>query len=114
VNAPEAALPAEFADLAPYTAWALPSSVERANRRFNSSPDELRNFYAAISARLEAAMALLNGLSVRDLPPPALILFQLVLSLAEVAPYVEWYDAAPRVVADDIVVKLVSAPRDGG
>ena len=53
-------LPAEFADLEPYAAWALPTEGARYAKRLGSTMDELQAFYDAAFPRLEAAMAYLE------------------------------------------------------
>ena len=90
-------LPAEFADLEPYLDWALATECERTAKRLASSMDDIQAFYDALSPRLEAIAASLNGFPLDALPPEAERLFHLSLSLMEVANAVEMFHA-PGVV----------------
>ena len=55
-----AALPNDFADLAAFSGWALPSERERYAKRIASTMDELQTFYDALLPRLDAAMTYLD------------------------------------------------------
>ena len=90
-------LPAGFADLEPYLDWALATERERTAKRLSSSMDDIRTFYEAMSPRLEAVAAHLDGFPLDALPPEAERLFHLSLSLMEVANAVEMFHA-PGVV----------------
>ena len=50
------ALPPAFADLEPFTQWALPTEHERFAKRLASSMDELQAFYDAALPRLDDAV----------------------------------------------------------
>jgi hypothetical protein len=60
-------LPADFADLEPYAAWALPTEPERYDKRLASTMDELQAFYDAAFPRLDDATAYLEGVTVDGL-----------------------------------------------
>ncbi len=91
------ALPPDFADLERFVAdWVLPDALARMAKRLSSSMDEIKAFYAAMLPRGEAALAYLRDYELGAMPPEAASLLKLMLSLAEVAPAVEWYDS-PRV-----------------
>lgn len=49
-------LPPAFADLAPLTAWVLPTERERYDKRVASTMDELQAFYDALFPRLADAV----------------------------------------------------------
>jgi len=90
-------LPSDFADLEPFVAhWALDDAVARMAKRQTSGMDEIRGFYGAMLPLGEAALTYLREFELGALPPEAERLLKLMLSLAEVAPAVEWYDN-PRV-----------------
>ena len=90
-------LPQGFADLECFVAdWVLPDALARMAKRLSSNMDELNAFYAAMLPRGEAALAYLRDYQLGEVPPEAERLLKLMLSLAEVAPAVEWYDS-PRV-----------------
>jgi hypothetical protein len=93
----EPLLPAGFETLAPYLeSWALADSAARSSKRQASTINELREFYAAMLPLAAAALDYLREHKLGTLPPPAERLLKLMLSLAEVAPAVEWYNA-PQV-----------------
>jgi hypothetical protein len=56
--------PADFADLEPFAAWALPTEKERYAKRMASSMDELQAFYDAAFPRLEASTDYLRSVSL--------------------------------------------------
>jgi hypothetical protein len=60
-------LPAEFADLEPYAAWALPTANERYDKRLASSMDELQAFYDAAFPRLEDGAEYLKGVQLEGI-----------------------------------------------
>ena len=89
-------LPAEFADLEPFSHWCLASEAERYAKRLSSSMDEMQAFYDAAYPRLEAAMAYLDALELNDLPDDAGQLLLLCYSLINVSfPIEVWRQ--PRV-----------------
>jgi hypothetical protein len=90
-------LPAGFEPLEPFVAdWALPDAVARMARRQASTIEELRRFYEAMLPLGVQALDHLRGFELGALPPESERLLKLMLSLAEVAPAVEWY-GDPRV-----------------
>ena len=84
-------LPAEFADLEPFIDWALATERERTGKRLASSMEEIQAFYDHMSGRVEAATAYLNAFPLAALPSEAERLFQMSLSLMEVANAVEMF-----------------------
>lgn len=93
----EQTLPAEFADLAPYLGWALPTADERYVRRRSSTREELKAFYDAVAPRIEALLAAVDAYPLGALPESHRALFAIALSLAEVAPHIELYGGSPGV-----------------
>jgi hypothetical protein len=90
-------LPAGFEPLEPFVAgWALPDAVARMAKRQASTIEEIRGFYEAMLPLGGQALDHLRGFQLGALPPEAERLLKLMLSLAEVAPAVEWY-GDPRV-----------------
>lgn len=89
-------LPPEFADLAPFSAWVLPTERERYNLRVASSMVELQAFYDALFPRLEAAVAYLEQVPYEDMPDDAVNLMWMCCSLCTVSfPVEAWRQ--PRV-----------------
>jgi hypothetical protein len=90
-------LPAGFEALEPFVAdWALADAVARMAKRQASGIGEIRRFYEAMLPLGEAALAQLRQFELGALPGESETLLKLMLSLAEVAPAVEWY-GDPRV-----------------
>jgi hypothetical protein len=91
-------LPPEFSELEPFAAkWCLPREAERYAERLASSMEEMQAFYDACFPRLRHAMAYLDRLPLRDLPPEGLNLLHLTYSLIMVSLPVEVW-RQPRVV----------------
>ena len=93
----ETLLPPGFESLEPCLGeWVLPDSAARSNKRQASTIEALRAFYDAMLPHAEAAIDYLRNYQLGSLPPQAERLQKLMLSLAEVAPAIEWYNA-PKV-----------------
>ena len=91
-----ATLPADFADLEPFAAWALRTEAERYAKRLASTMDELQTFYDAAFPRLDAAAQYLEQFDVNSLPEDAQRLLWLLCSLVTVSFPVEVW-RQPRV-----------------
>ncbi|MGD0882848.1 MAG: hypothetical protein ABSB09_14880 [Acidimicrobiales bacterium] len=89
-------LPAEFADLEPFSDWCLPTEGERYARRLASSMEEMQSFYAAAFPRFEQILAYLDDLPLDALPDDARRLLELSYSLVNVSFPVEVW-RQPRV-----------------
>lgn len=89
-------LPAAFAELEPFAAWAMPTERERYARRVDATMAELQEFYDAAFPRFEEALDYLDGLPLDDLPPDAQQLLRLYLALVTVSFPVEVW-RQPRV-----------------
>ena len=92
----KASLPADFADLAPFAGWALPSESARYAKRIASTMDELQAFYDAMFPRLEPAMQYLDKLAIDALPDDAKHLLWMCCALVTVSFPVEVW-RQPRV-----------------
>ena len=90
-------LPQEFADLEPLAqaGWCLATERERTRKRRTSTPETLRAFYAAVRPRLEKALDYLDQFSLDTMPTKEQNLFNLTLSMTEVAFAVEKYKGNP-------------------
>jgi hypothetical protein len=89
-------LPAEFADLNPYLAWALPTEPERYARRLASTMAEMQAFYDAAFPRLEDAMVYCGETPLDELDDDTRSLVHLMQSLVMVSFPVEVWKQ-PRV-----------------
>ena len=92
----DAALPEDFADLAPWLDWALPTENARRQRRLASSHAEMCAFFEAVFPRMQHIADHLAPFPPDAVPQHALALYRLALAFADVAPYVEYYKA-PQV-----------------
>ena len=89
----DSALPEGFESVERFVAdWVLPDAQARVAKRQGSTMEEIRPFYAAMLPLGDEALAYLRGFELGSLPPEGERLLGLMLSLAEVAPAVEWYD----------------------
>jgi len=78
-------LPAEFADLEPFSDWCLESERERYAKRLSSTMPELQAFYDAAFPRLEAALEYFDQYQLDALPEDAKHLLWLCYSLVNVS-----------------------------
>jgi hypothetical protein len=89
-----ATLPADFAELEPYSAWCLEFERERYAKRLASDMGEMQAFYYAAFPRLESAMEHLDQYPLDALPDDARHLLWLCYSLVNVSFPVEvWHQA---------------------
>lgn len=89
-------LPAEFAALEPYRAWALPTEPERYARRLASTMEEMQAFYDTAFPLLESVLAYCGDTPPDELPDDARTLLHLMQSLIMVSFPVEVWKQ-PRV-----------------
>jgi hypothetical protein len=74
-------LPADFAELEPFSDWILATEPERYARRLASSMDQMQAFYDAAFPLLEPAMTHLDAFALDDLPDAERNLLYLMMSL---------------------------------
>ena len=93
----DALLPQEFADLEllAQAGWCLDTERERTKKRRTSTTEELQAFYAQLRPRVEAALGYLDQFSLDDMPAKEHNLFNLALSMTEVAFAIEKYKGNP-------------------
>ncbi len=89
-------LPADFAALAPFTSWVLPTERERYAKRIASTMDELQAFYDAAFPCMEPVLEYLDRFPIAALPDDAKHLLWLYCSLVTVSFPVEVW-RQPRV-----------------
>ncbi|MBB5407594.1 MULTISPECIES: hypothetical protein [unclassified Paraburkholderia] len=93
-------LPAGFESLAPFVdIWALETETARNAQRHAVGMEAILAFRDAILPQVDDVVAYLNGyaLATLDEHPEAMTLMYLLLSLAEIAPAIEFYNQ-PAVI----------------
>jgi len=96
-------LPEQFSSLERFVGdWDLPTEAERSARRHRSSFDELKEYYGAVIAKGKDALEYLHKLTPETMTEADHRLFLLTLSLAEVAPAVELFNAVEEEGVYDV------------
>lgn len=91
-------LPQEFAELQPFAGkWAKPTEYERAAERRTATPQQLGTFYDAVLPRLPEILERIDRYPLGAVAGADRLLFHMILSLAEIAPHVEFYKSDPHV-----------------
>ena len=85
------ALPPEFAALEPFAHWALATETARNRHRHESSVADIEAFVDAMLPRIDEIVARLNEFPLEAIPADLQGLDWMLLSVAEVAPVVEFY-----------------------
>jgi hypothetical protein len=108
-----ALLPEQFRALEAWVSkWAVPTQAERAHLRATSDAAEMRTFYGAVLPHLGEALSYLRQLPITNLPILAKRLLFLLLSLAEVSTFVEFYDCSSTVPNAFAEARLVAVHKD--
>lgn len=89
--------------------WVLPDSAARSRYRQASSIGHIREFYDAMLPIAEKAIDHLRDVPLGAMPASSERLLKLMLSLAEIAPAIEWYNAPS--VYDGFDVKRINLVR---
>tara|TARA_B100000795_G_C22557425_1_gene344931 strand:- start:200 stop:568 length:369 start_codon:yes stop_codon:yes gene_type:complete len=84
-------LPTQFAALGCFSGWALKSETERILRRAETEQDDIVAFCDAMLLRLDDIIQHLDSFEETEMPEEELNLYAMLLSLAEIAPAVEFY-----------------------
>lgn len=74
--------------------WALPTNTLRIQKRLASSPEEIREFYSAITPMIDPIIEHLNQFPLDKMPQEQHGLFNLLMAIAEVGIYAEWFNGA--------------------
>lgn len=86
------------ADVAPFLPkWAKPTEYERASARRASTSAEIQAFYHAAVPHMKELLQRLDEFPLGKIPAHEKPYFYLLLSLAEVAPNVEFYKSSPKI-----------------
>lgn len=97
----ERQLPRPFQELEPYLGWSLPTGRERRAKRESTAMEEIEAFYGAMLPMMEEILSYLDRFPPENVPEDVERLLFIVLSLAEVAPAVEWY-GTPSIEGLDV------------
>lgn len=93
-----AALPAAFDELSRFVElWSLSTETERTTQRHTVGMDAIVEFKDAMLPRVDDIVAWLNQYELAHLPEDARSLMYMLLSFAEIAPAVEFYQQ-PAVI----------------
>ena len=93
-----ALLPEQFSQLESLAGtWALPTELQRSERRWAAGPDDYRRFYEAMLPALDQVLDYLDRYEPGNIPEPALPLYRLALAFAEAAPHNELYECCNTV-----------------
>lgn len=84
-------LPAKFQHLNSFIEWSLETETERNIKRHESTMDEIRAFADVMVENVDMIVAHLESLDPETLPDEEKALMSMLLSLAEVAPAIEFY-----------------------
>jgi len=90
-------VPAGFESLAQFARWALPTADERTEERLRATEADLRAFYEGALPHLEAVLDACDSYPLGALPESHQGIFNIALSLAEIAPHIEFYRGAVGV-----------------
>lgn len=90
-------LPPGFEALSGYLDWNLSTADERQLKRRNSSRAEIRALYDAALPLLPAILAKADEYPLGSLPEDLHPLYNIALSMAEIAPHIELYRGDPGV-----------------
>ncbi len=84
-------VPAGFEALAPFGRWNLMTADERTQARRNASEQDLRDFYEGVLPHIEAVLDECDKFELGTLPESHRGIFNVALSMAEIAPHIEFY-----------------------
>lgn len=83
--------PAGFEALMPFARWNLATADERTRARREASEADLRALYDGVLPHMEAILDACDAYPLGELPESHRGIFNIALSLAEVAPHIEFY-----------------------
>lgn len=84
-------VPPGFESLARFSKWNLMTADERTKARREASENELHEFYGGILPHIEAVLDECDKFELGSLPESHQGIFNLALSMAEIAPHIEFY-----------------------
>ena len=90
-------VPAGFEALGAFARWNLATADERYKARREATSEDLRAFYDGVLPHIEAILDACDAYPLGELPESHRSIFNIALSMAEIAPHVEFYRGAPGV-----------------
>lgn len=84
-------VPTGFETLQKFAKWNLATADERTKARREASSQELREFYAGVLPCIEAVLDECGKYPLGELPETHRGIFNIALSMAEIAPHIEFY-----------------------
>lgn len=93
----DATVPPGFENLAKFSKWALPTTDQRANARREATSAELNEFYDEVLPYLEKILDECDKYELGTLPESHRGIYDIALSMAEIAPHIEFYKGAVGV-----------------
>ena len=87
----EMIVPAGFEALQSFAKWNLLTADERTAARREASTEELKEFYDAVLPHIEAVLDECDKFELGKLPESHRGIFNIALSMAEIAPHIEFY-----------------------
>ncbi|MGD9711989.1 MAG: hypothetical protein AB7V46_08000 [Thermomicrobiales bacterium] len=87
----EMSVPPGFEGLAKFAKWNLMTADERTKARLEASPQELREFYDGVLPHIEKILDECDKYALGELPETHRGIFNLALTMAEIAPHIEFY-----------------------
>jgi len=84
-------VPEGFESLTKFSKWNLVTADERTTTRRNATEAELAAFYDGVLPHIEAVLDECDKFALGELPESHQGIFNLALSLAEIAPHIEFY-----------------------
>lgn len=87
----EMTVPAGFEALAAFAKWNLATADQRTEARREANGEELRAFYDGVLPHMEAILDECDKYPLGELPESHQGIFNIALSIAEIAPHIEFY-----------------------
>lgn len=89
--------PTGFEALAKFSKWNLMTANERTKARSEATEQELRAFYDEVLPHMERVLDECDKYPLGELPETHRGIFNIALSMAEIAPHIEFYRGQPGV-----------------
>ena len=84
-------VPEGFEPLAEFAKWNIMTADERTKERRAATEEELGAFYAGVLPHIEAVLDECDKFALGELPESHRGIFNIALSMAEIAPHIEFY-----------------------